>query len=123
MGSSTDDRSIGMPAAQDAGWPVDLLRSIWSEQRELLAERVDAIDHATAALEGGRLDEQLRVQAQRAAHTLSGSIGIFGFHQASEAARELELELESPALERVPTIRKLLSCLHRIDRGPPESRG
>jgi len=111
-----------MPGVQDAGWPVDLLQSVWSGQRELMAERIDVIERAAAALEEGRLEEQLRVQAQRVAHMLAGSIGIFGFQQAGEAARELELELASPALERASTVRSLLSCLHRIDCALPALR-
>ncbi len=110
-----------MPANQDAEWPFDLLQSIWDEQKGLLAERVAVIEHAVSELEEDRLREPLRAQAERAAHMLAGSIGIFGFGQAGDAARELEQELADPRLERAPVARKLLLCL-QIDRGPVVSR-
>jgi Hpt domain len=114
---SAEDRSIGIPG-KDAGWPVDLLWLVWSEQQHLFAERIEVIERATSALEEDRLGEQLRAEAQRAAHMLAGSIGIFGFQDASEAAGDLELELAQPAPKRAPTVRKLLSRLPRTDRNP-----
>jgi HPt (histidine-containing phosphotransfer) domain-containing protein len=129
MGSSIDDRSIGPPHAyaHDNGWPVDLLQSIWSEQYELLADRIGVIERATSALEDDSLEEGLRVQAQRAAHMLAGSIGVFGFQQAGEAARDLELELElalaCPTPGRASILRSLLLSLHQIDRAPASHAG
>jgi hypothetical protein len=110
------DSSIGIPGVKDAGWPVDLVQSVWVEQRHLLAERVDVIERAALALEEDCLGEELRAQAQRAAHMLAGSVGIFGLQRAGEAARDLELELARPSPERAPIVRRLLSRLSGPDR-------
>jgi HPt (histidine-containing phosphotransfer) domain-containing protein len=117
MRSSSDNRSIGIPD-NEVGWPVDLLRTVWNEQRPLLAQRIEVIEHATSALEENRLGEELRAEAQRAAHMLAGSLGIFGSQTASDVARDLEMALARPAPQRAPAVRGLLSRLPRIDREP-----
>lgn len=117
MRSLSGNRSIGIPDKHD-GWPVDLLRAVWSEQQPLLAERIEVVERATSALEEDRLGEELRVEAQRAAHMLAGSLGIFASQTASEVARDLELALARPAPQQAPAVREMLSRLPRIDREP-----
>ena len=77
-------------AAPDA---TDMLRAIWQRQRLRVSERVELIERAAGALGIGQLDASLQAEAQRAAHMLAGSLGTFGFAQASLAAHELEVEL------------------------------
>lgn len=69
--------------------------ALWEASRETAENRVDTIEGAIMALLEGRLDEEARAAAQREAHKLAGSSGTFGFHHASEVARELELFFES----------------------------
>ncbi|HEX3693509.1 MAG TPA: Hpt domain-containing protein [Solirubrobacteraceae bacterium] len=108
-----DDRSIATADSVDAGWSIELLRSVWNEQRPVLFRRVETIEQAATALEHDRLGEQLRSDAQRAAHMLAGSLAIFGLTDAGEAARELELVLEPArcAPERAQTVLRLLARL------------
>lgn len=82
--------------------------SIWTRQRDLVDQRVAAIECATDALVKGRLEDSDRQQAQRAAHMLAGSIGMFGFHEAARAARELERALSHPTGRDAPKIAALL---------------
>jgi HPt (histidine-containing phosphotransfer) domain-containing protein len=119
---SAEDRSIGILSSRDSGWPVDLLRAVWSEHQPLLVERIEVIERATSALEEDQLSEQLRAEAERAAHMLAGSLGIFGSQTASDVARDLELALARPAPQRARAVRGLLSRLPRIDREPPVLR-
>jgi diguanylate cyclase (GGDEF)-like protein len=91
----------------------DTLRALWQEHRAEVLERVDLIERAVAALTASELDEQLRVEAKRAAHSLIGAIGTFGFIRASEAARELELELVDPIAARAPTMSDLIAAVRR----------
>jgi chemotaxis protein histidine kinase CheA len=119
---SAEDRSIGILSSRDSGWPVDLLRAVWSEHQPLLVERIEVIERATSALEEDQLSEQLRAEAERAAHMLAGSLGIFGSQTASDVARDLELALARPAQQRARAVRGLLSRLPRIDREPPVLR-
>jgi diguanylate cyclase (GGDEF)-like protein len=91
----------------------DTLRALWREHRAEVLERVDLIERAVVALTASELDEQLRVEAKRAAHSLIGAIGTFGFIRASEAARELELELVDPVAARAPTMSDLIAAVRR----------
>jgi diguanylate cyclase (GGDEF)-like protein len=91
----------------------EALRAIWQEHRADVMERVGLIERAVAALRKAELDEGLRVEAQRAAHLLIGSVGTFGFTRASEVARELELELSDPTPARAQAMAKLLATMHR----------
>lgn len=69
--------------------------ALWEASRDTAEKRVDTLEGAIMALLEGRLDEDGRATAQREAHKLAGSSGTFGFHRASEVARELELFFES----------------------------
>ena len=73
-----------------------------------MLERIDLIERAVTALIAGELDEVLRADARRAAHTLAGSVGTFGFVRASRVAVELELALTDPAPAQAPTLQALI---------------
>ncbi len=96
------------------------MRSIWERQQVLLESRLATIGRATGALADCSLDESTRDRAQRAAHMLAGSIGMFGFHGAARAARELERGLARPTHESVQELAALLDLI-RSDIGvqPP----
>jgi Hpt domain len=103
---------------QLAAWTVDELRSIWERQQLDVYARMDVIERAITALTDGRLTSELRRDAERAAHTLAGSLGTFGFVDASEAARELELELTHPTAGRAPALSALLQGARGGLEGP-----
>jgi len=78
-------------------WPDDdavALAEIWAEHRAGTLARVAVLERAAAALEEGALDDAMRVEARREAHTLVGSAAIFGFDAAAAIARVLELRYE-----------------------------
>jgi chemotaxis protein histidine kinase CheA len=106
------------PGSLSPACTVDALRSIWEEQRDRVNDRICVIEGAITALSGDNLDAGLRVQAQRAAHMLAGSVGMFGFLGASEAAHNLERELEQPTPDRTPVLSALLSRIRSEVRGP-----
>ena len=89
-------------------WTVQALRSVWAHQHDRVHDRIDLIERSLAALAGGCLDADLRREAERAAHMLAGSLGMFGFIGASDAAHKLELELVHPMPGRAPALRALL---------------
>lgn len=112
-----------MPASADAPLPEpahareSALRLIWDEHRAGVLAKLTLIERAVAAMGTGELDEPHLVQARRSAHMLSGSLGMFGFTRASEAARELELELGDGAGARAPhALAPALSALVAIVR-------
>jgi two-component system OmpR family response regulator len=94
------------------------LQVVWEQHRAGVLEQVGLIERAIALLTTSELNEQFRNDARRCAHMLSGSLGMFGFARASEAARELELEFEHVARARAPTLSTLLAIVrHGLDRG------
>jgi HPt (histidine-containing phosphotransfer) domain-containing protein len=120
---STATTSAGTrPATQSelehAAWTVDALRSVWERQYERVSERIGVVEQALAALGEGRLDAELRGDAERAAHMLAGSVGMFGFVDASDAARELESELLRATPDCTPVLLALLGRLREGIQGP-----
>ncbi len=104
--------------------PTDALRAVWRKHRAGVLKRVELIERALRALTVAELDEQLRVEAQHAAHSLIGSTGTLGFLGASEAARELERELADPSPARTPVMSRLIAAIYRDLEGEAlESRG
>ncbi|HLM85412.1 MAG TPA: response regulator [Solirubrobacteraceae bacterium] len=108
--TSPAETSPGAPCARS---PEDDLRAIWQKHRAGALARVDLIERAVTALTAGELDEQRRVDARSAAHSLIGSVGTFGFIGACEAARELELELADPAPARAHAMSMLIAAMRR----------
>jgi len=119
---TTTPTSDAAPHAADLGeeraaWTVEALRSVWQRQHKRVGERIDVIDRAIAALAEDSLDLEPTRDATRAAHMLAGSVGMFGFLDASVAARELEAELEHPTPDRAAALSELLA---RVRRGVQE---
>ena len=69
---------------------VQLMQGVWERDRVSVAARVDVLEKAVREIEAGRLDNDLSRYSRRAAHSLSGSLGMFGFADAALAASELE---------------------------------
>jgi HPt (histidine-containing phosphotransfer) domain-containing protein len=115
--------SAGMwPATQSelehAAWTVDALRSVWERQHDRVSERIGVVEQALRALGEDRLDDELRADAERSAHMLAGSVGMFGFIDASDAARELESDLAQATPDRTTALLALLGRLREGVRGP-----
>jgi HPt (histidine-containing phosphotransfer) domain-containing protein len=87
------------------------LRALWEQHRPEMLAKVGLIERAIVALAASELDRRLRREAQRSAHTLSGSLGVFGFAHASQAAHELELELAVAEPERAPALSALAAAV------------
>jgi diguanylate cyclase (GGDEF)-like protein len=100
-----------MGVARNRQSSVDTLAGVWEQYRPSILERIGLIERAVTALLAGELDEELRAGARRAAHTLAGSVGTFGFARASRAASELELMLADPAHEQAPVLSALVVAM------------
>lgn len=85
-----DPGTPGPDAPQESGRIEAAVDSVWARVRDTVLERVDVLDDAVAALVEGRLDEDIRAEAEQAAHKLAGSAGTFGAAEASGLARRLE---------------------------------
>jgi diguanylate cyclase (GGDEF)-like protein len=100
-------------AARDGALAADTLQFVWEHHRAETLESVGVIERALARLSGGELDEELRREAGRAAHMLAGSVGTFGFMDASALAHDLELELRSAGVEDLYAIAAKVASLRR----------
>ncbi len=118
----TKDKLAGQPSgsedvaredfhARERCSPADTLATIWDRHYPSMLERIGLIERAVAALIVGELDDGLRADAQRVAHTLSGSVGTFGFARASETMGELELALTDPVPAQVPALSALIATV------------
>ena len=74
------------------------LAALWVQYRPTILARVVAVEQAITAAQGGALSDELRQKAHGEAHKLAGSMGTFGFGQASDLAREAEDILDPEAI-------------------------
>lgn len=92
----------------------------WARFKDPMLERLQVLDDAVAALQRGQLTEPLQRVAEQASHKMAGSLGMFGFPQGSQIARELETYFQQP-LTGALTIRiqTLVTQLHQeLQRSP-----
>ncbi len=66
------------------------IATLWEQWKDKYADRMMVLEKAVIALQTGTFSEELRQEAVRQAHTLVGSVGSFGFDEASRLLRELE---------------------------------
>ncbi|GAB4241730.1 MAG: hypothetical protein Kow00121_67830 [Elainellaceae cyanobacterium] len=71
------------------------IAGVWQRFQPRVREQVSVLEQAATALSAQALTPDLRQQAEREAHTLAGSLGTFGFEQASQLARTIEQQWQS----------------------------
>ncbi len=91
-----------------------LLTSLWERNLPVLHERLDILDRAAAAAASGDLSEADREEALDIAHKLSGSLGMFGYHQSTEIAQQIEQSLKSPTPAASGNLTTLATTLRQI---------
>lgn len=76
---------------------IAAIQNIWAQARQSYGDRVAVIEQAVLALgkqdltQGKQdLTQALHQQAQQEAHTLAGSLGMFGLNEASRLSRKIE---------------------------------
>ncbi len=68
----------------------ELTSGIWERVKGKYSDRISVLEKTAKIWQEGTLSEELRKQALREAHTLIGSLGSFGFEEASRLSREIE---------------------------------
>jgi len=116
--TSAGTRPATQSELEHSAWTVDALRSVWERQRNRVSERIGVVEHAVTALSEDRLATELRADAEQASHMLAGSLGMFGFLDASDAAHELESELPQATADRASELSALLRRLRQGVQGP-----
>jgi DNA-binding response OmpR family regulator/HPt (histidine-containing phosphotransfer) domain-containing protein len=92
---------------------------VWQQSAHKLLAQVDQIEQATTALVQHCLTPELRAQAAQAAHKLAGSLGIFGLHEGSELAKQLEDWLQPQVLLDDLQAAQLQDWVQKIYRSLP----
>lgn len=78
-----------LSAAQKQQTLTDIAK-VWERAKEKLSHRITTIEQATTALRQNQLSDELQFAAEREAHKLAGSLGMYGFVQGSRLAQEIE---------------------------------
>ncbi|GAB1544483.1 response regulator [Scytonema sp. NUACC21] len=63
---------------------------VWERHKQKYSDRMTVLEQAVTALSQGNKSEELQQKALQEAHTLMGSLGSFGFAEASRLCREIE---------------------------------
>lgn len=71
------------------------IAEVWQRFQPRVHEQITVLEQAVTALTHQTLTQELRQQAEQEAHTLAGSLGTFGFEQASQLARTIEQQFQS----------------------------
>jgi HPt (histidine-containing phosphotransfer) domain-containing protein len=77
----------------------NLIAALWLRNRAQTLERLALLDRAAAAAASHSLTPELLEEATGVAHKLAGSLGMFGFHEGTRLARELEHQFGSGATD------------------------
>jgi DNA-binding response OmpR family regulator len=94
------------------------LTTVWEKHRSLNQRRLAILEEASAKFLDSALGEEQRHEAQQIAHKLAGALGIFGFAEASQLAREIEAIFETCGVQgklgQAPHLAQFLAALTKI---------
>lgn len=116
----------GTPQSDAASTATEQARlaaiALWDQFKPPILERLTVLDQAVIAIESGHISDDLRQQAEYAAHKLAGSLGMFGFPDGSRLSGEIETALQCLADNvQAPSLKELISQLHRELEKPPKA--
>jgi DNA-binding response OmpR family regulator len=89
---------------------------IWEKFQDKFLAQVSILDQAAILLQEQQLTTEQQTQARYAAHSLAGSLGIFGFAKGSQLAKEIENTLQSVipiSLTIAGSMAKLIAALQQ----------
>ena len=89
-----------------------LLNDLWQRLLPQTTERLSLLDQVAATAPNATLSPAMQHEAAAIAHKFAGSLGMFGFHESTRLALELEQYLLSPSPDP-PTLARLTSQLRR----------
>jgi HPt (histidine-containing phosphotransfer) domain-containing protein len=88
------------------------IAAIWQKGLPKTRERLALLQNAAEDLSTSRtIDGEQRADAISAAHTLAGSLGMFGLHAATEHARAIEQTLDHDGLPQPERLEEQVAAL------------
>lgn len=94
--------------------PLDAaIAAVWTKNLPQTRKRLEVLQRAADDLATSRtIDDDLRAEALDVAHKLAGSLGMFGMHDATEAARSIEHNLQQDGLPQPERLQEQVAALH-----------
>jgi HPt (histidine-containing phosphotransfer) domain-containing protein len=87
-----------------------LLAQLWIKNRPIIEERLATLDRASAAAASGGLNAEMRKDAASAAHKLAGALGMYGYDEGTQIARQIDALLSS----NMPGVAQLADLIARL---------
>ena len=103
-------------AAGDVSLSKLNLTSLWQSVSKGYIQRVDDLVDTLRALQPGRVDDTVRDQVLAEAHALAGSLGSFGFSQATAQCRRIESVLRNAAELSAQQVRQLATLATQLQQ-------
>jgi DNA-binding response OmpR family regulator/HPt (histidine-containing phosphotransfer) domain-containing protein len=115
-------RNSGAIAPSTQQRAIAQVNAVWCRFKERVQEQIAVLEQAAIALLRHELTAEQWQQARQDAHSLAGSLGTFGFPEASQLARQIEqcLQQESP-LDHAQALQLqqwAVALRHQVDRSP-----
>jgi HPt (histidine-containing phosphotransfer) domain-containing protein len=129
MPPATDSRGDAQSAPSAASAPrgeehgQSSAARVWGQFREVIFQRLAAVESASDALRRATLTPEVRQKAVLEAHRLAGSLGMFGLQEGTRMAREIEhLLMNEQALLSPDAPRRLVESAAalraELEKGP-----
>lgn len=90
---SLDAVEVNHAQVEQQTWAA--IAEVWQRFQPRVSEQIEVLEQAVVALRSQTLGQELQQQAEQEAHTLAGSLGTFGFDQASQLARVIEQQFQA----------------------------
>ena len=120
--SGIPDGSASTPSGGSSSAGQTSAARVWAQFRDLIFERLAAVEKAVTALRGTTLTPDVRKKAVLEAHRLAGSLGMVGLAEGTRVAREIEHLLAEDAVGDPDTPRRLVDLVgilrHELEKGP-----
>lgn len=121
---SLDSDYFGLEPSEPEKSDVVALAQIWQKYQSQYRDRISLLQQATQSLTTNNFNPNLQQQAIKTAHTLVGSLGSFGYTEASQICSKIKSILQSydhPDYEASSQLNRLLAqLLIQINSPPPE---
>jgi DNA-binding response OmpR family regulator/HPt (histidine-containing phosphotransfer) domain-containing protein len=95
---------------------LDLLDDIWYQSINQIKEKIDVLEQAAVSILNQKPNHELCQRARQEAHILAGTLGTFGFFEATEVVRKIETKLQSSgiaSLENTDDLNSLVAILRK----------
>ncbi len=93
-----------------------MLATLWTSVQFQQIERLDLLKEMLQRFQSGQTDDALRQAGYRAAHGLTGALGVFGMRSGSHTAREVQELLAGKAVVSAEMCDRLIPLIESLDR-------